>query len=41
MAPKNYVSKRNAVEKIKYVVWLTIFECMFGFAAVMILFIHK
>lgn len=38
MAPSNYGTKGNRVEKIKYVVELIIFEIMFGFMAGMILF---
>ena len=38
MAPSNYDTKGNRIEKIKYVVELIIFEIMFGFMAGMILF---
>lgn len=38
MAPRNYASKKNGVERIKYIVELIIFEIMFGFVAGMILF---
>lgn len=38
MAPRNYASKGNRVEKIKYIVELIILEIMFGFLAGMILF---
>jgi hypothetical protein len=38
MAPGNYATKGNKVEKIKYVVGLIIFEVMLGFMAGMVLF---
>lgn len=38
MAPKNYASKVNIIEKIKYIVGLIIFELAFGVIAGMILF---
>lgn len=38
MAPGNYATKGNKVEKIKYVVGLIIFEVMFGFMTGMVLF---
>lgn len=37
-APSNYTSKENWIEKVKYVVWLIIFEILFGYLAVAILF---
>ena len=38
VAPGNYATKGNRIEKIKYVVELIVFEIMFGFMAGMILF---
>lgn len=37
-APGNYATKGNRVEKVKYVVWLIIFEILCGYLAVTILF---
>ena len=38
MAPRNYSTKREWIEKIKYIVALIIFEIVFGITVVMILF---
>ena len=38
MAPRIYVSKKNRVEKIEYIVCLIIFELVFGVAVIMLLF---